>query len=152
MKWKEEYSVGIHEIDAQHKLLVDCISRLRESVNKKEKGLAVHFTLVQLADFARIHFATEESLMRIHQYPELEEHIQEHHQFIAELHALQEKALTADVSREMAEFLVTWLAGHIMTTDKRYASFLPRAGVVFMSAQTGKGPSPRPRRDKSGAR
>lgn len=130
MDWKNEFSVGIHEIDEQHKVLVDCISLIEAAVTQQQRWSAVHSALGRLVDFARIHFAVEESLMRIHDYPGLEKHIEEHRQFSSGLKALQEKSLKADVSQEMAAFIQKELYEHIMTSDKHYAAFLPRAGVA----------------------
>lgn len=127
MKWKKDFSVGIHEIDEQHKTLSDCIASLEEAFVGQERWSAVYSALARLADFARIHFAVEESLMRIHDYPGLEEHIHEHWRFSDDLKRLQEKALTADVSQEMIAFVRTWLDTHVITSDKRYAlHFLKR--------------------------
>lgn len=127
MKWTKEFSVGIHEIDEQHKTLSDCIASVEEAVAGQERRLAVHAALGRLADFARIHFAVEESLMRIHDYPGLEEHLHEHWRFSDELMRLQEKTLAADVSQEMIAFLRAWQDGHVITSDKLYAlHFLKR--------------------------
>jgi len=58
-----------------------------------------------LSDYVRIHFAVEESLMRIHGYPEFAKHLDEHRAFAFDLHRMQEKSLKADVSEEMAATL-----------------------------------------------
>ena len=127
MKWTKEFSVGIHEIDEQHKILSDCIESLEHAVVGRERWSAVHSAFIRLAEFARIHFAVEESLMRIHDYPGLEEHIHEHWQFSDGLKTLKEKSLTADVSQEMIAFIRAWLDQHVITSDKRYAlHFLKR--------------------------
>lgn len=127
MKWTKEFSVGIHEIDEQHKTLSECIASVEEAVVGQERWSAVHSALDRLADFARIHFAVEESLMRIHDYPGLDEHIHEHWRFSDELKRLQEKALTADVSQEMIAFLGVWLDEHVITRDRLYGlHFLKR--------------------------
>lgn len=127
MKWSKEFSVGIHEIDEHHRTLWECIASLEEAVIGRERWSAVHSALIRLAEFARIHFAVEESLMRIHDYPGLEEHIHEHWQFSEALKSLKKKALTADVSQEMIDFIRGWLDEHVITSDKRYAlHFLKR--------------------------
>jgi hemerythrin len=131
MVWKQEFSVGIHEIDEQHKTLSDCIVSLENAIVGGERWSAVHIALANLADFARIHFAVEESLMRIHDYPGLEEHIHEHWQFSEDLKRLKEKALTADVSKEMIAFIRSWLDKHVVESDKRYAlHFLKRVALA----------------------
>jgi hemerythrin len=122
MKWRTEFSVGIEEIDEQHKVLADCVTLIENAVIGKERWLAVHSALVRAADFARIHFAVEESLMRIHAYPALERHIVEHRKFSDVLESLQTRSLSADVSEEMIPFLRGWLEEHVPMHDQPYAS------------------------------
>jgi hemerythrin len=130
MKWTKEFSVGIHDIDVQHQTLSDCIASLENAIVGRERWSAVHIALANLVDFARIHFAVEESLMRIHDYPGLEEHIHEHWQFSEDLKKLKQKALTADVSKEMIAFIRDWLDQHVVESDKRYAlHFLRRVAL-----------------------
>ncbi len=124
MQWAEEFSIGVAEIDQQHMILVDCISLIEEAVGTQARWSAVHASLGRLADFARVHFAVEESLMRILEYPEQEKHAEQHRQFSYELMALQEKSLKADVSGEMITFLGKWLHDHILSSDRHYAEYL----------------------------
>ena len=123
MKWNQEFSVGIQEIDEQHKTLADCVTSIEHAVIGRERWLAVHSALVRAVDFARIHFAVEESLMRIHAYPMLGQHIGEHRRFSKNLERLQEKTLTADVSQEMIAFIRGWLEIHVPAHDKPYAAY-----------------------------
>lgn len=122
MKWKQELSVGIEEIDEQHQTLADCVASVEHAVIGRERWLAVHSALIRAADFARIHFAVEESLMRIHAFPGLEEHIAAHRRFSDHLEELQHKSLTVDVSEEMISFIRGWLEIHVPTQDQQYAA------------------------------
>ena len=129
MKWGKELSVGIREIDEQHRTLADCVTFVEQAVIGKQRWIAVHSALIRTADFARIHFAVEESLMRIHAYPRLEQHIVAHRRFTEHLAQLQHKALTIDVSEEMIAFIKGWLEAHVPSEDLAYAShFLARKG------------------------
>lgn len=130
MEWTDEFSVGIPEIDTQHQTLAGCIALVETAVTTQQRWSAVHSALGRLADFARIHFAVEESLMRIHRYPALERHVVEHLAFTDQLRQLQESSLRVDVSEEMVTFLRAWLHQHVMTSDKHYAAHMPTVGVV----------------------
>ena len=133
MKWQEAFSVGIPEIDEQHKALVDCITLVEEAIalpRDRRGWSAVHALLGRLSDYVRIHFAVEESLMRIHGYPEFEQHAAEHREFAVRLKDLLEKSLREDVAGATAAFLNEWLRQHILVQDMRYARYLPEAGVV----------------------
>lgn len=120
MEWKKEYSVGIHEIDEQHKTLTECISSIEQAVAQYDPRSA-HTALVRLADLAQAHFTLEESLMRIHDYPRLEEHADDHKQFSVHLRTLQERFLTTDVLNDRIEFLYEWKDTHMQKHDKSYA-------------------------------
>jgi hemerythrin len=130
MNWDREYSVGIHELDEQHKTLVECVSAVEQSVNEGDPLATVQSALARLTSFADVHFAVEESLMRIHDYPHLHEHVNEHQQFSDRLLSLKERSLESDVSREMIEFLNEWIERHIPNHDKPFAfHFLRRTAL-----------------------
>ena len=120
MEWKKEYSVGIHEIDEQHKTLTECISSIERAVARYDRRSA-DAALARLADLAQVHFTVEESLMRIHDYPRLEEHADDHKQFSVHLRALQEPFLATDIFRKRIEFLDAWWVKHVEKHDKSCA-------------------------------
>ena len=129
MEWKKEYSVGIHEIDEQHKTLTECISSIEHAAVQYDRQ-AADTALVRLADLAQAHFTLEESLMRIHDYPRLEEHADEHKQFSVAIRGLQDHFLTANVFHDRIHFLHEWWDEHIQKHDKPYAlHFLKRTAL-----------------------
>lgn len=129
MDRKTDFLLGIKEIDDQHGTLFDCILHIEEAVSREERWSAVHYSLVQLTDFARIHFSVEECLMRILGYPELESHVLEHRQFGRKLDELRDRSVKDDISDEMVNFLRSWLTGHILKSDQAYVRhFLKYAG------------------------
>jgi hemerythrin len=128
VNWIDSYSVGIVEIDDQHKTLMRCIGSVEQAIQAGEGWSAVHATLLTLAKYVDIHFAVEESLMRIHAYPEIDAHVREHLQFRENLKLMQGKVLREDTSGEMVAFLKGWWSGHILTRDKHYGCYLPRLG------------------------
>lgn len=132
MDWKDDYSVGIREIDDQHRALAECISGIEQAVARYDRGSA-DAAVIRLADLAHIHFTVEESLMRIHDYPRLEEHADDHRQFSVHLRTLQEPFLTKDVFRDRVEFLHAWWDTHVQKHDKSYASHFLRYTVLGKS-------------------
>ena len=53
LKWKEEYSVGLHSVDKQHQRFLEIINLLGRYIaekNYKEKGHQIFFTLLHFAD------------------------------------------------------------------------------------------------------
>jgi hemerythrin len=130
MDWDKQYSVGIHELDEQHKTLLECVSAVEQSVIGGDSPATVQSALARLTSFAEVHFAVEESLMRIHDYPQLDEHVDEHRRFSDRLLALKERSLAADVSRDMIDFLRAWIGRHLPIHDKPFAfHFLKRSAL-----------------------
>ena len=123
--WKDEHLLGIAAIDLQHKRIFDCfVTIAREGLSKHDSWLADD-SFVRLVDVLRQHFALEESMMRKLGYPELANHIEEHRQFDAELHALAQKSVGTKrrVSHELLNIFEKWLHKHIMTSDRDYVDF-----------------------------
>jgi hemerythrin len=129
MEWKSEYSVGIPEIDEQHKQLFACIERLESAGDERQRELAVYFVIDELKEYVRVHFTVEEIVMRLFDYPDLEAHIAEHREFAARLMALGKIELVHDIHGQAGQFLRDWLLRHIMGSDQRYAAYLLRHGA-----------------------
>ena len=125
-QWMNEYSVGIDEVDDQHKVLINCIANLEQAIDsgdEKQRWSAIHYAIVQLSDYTRVHFSVEESLMRILKYPGCAEHIAQHQVFVKYLADMERRSITQDISEdEIVGFLRNWLLTHILEDDKRYAA------------------------------
>ena len=130
MEWKEEYSVGIYEMDVQHQALARCMALVEKAVTSKQQVSSVQSALAQLADVVRIHFSVEESLMRIHGFSELDRHADEHLEFTDQLRILQEKSLRGEASEEMVANLANWFQLHITVSDRHYAAHFPAAKIA----------------------
>jgi hemerythrin len=129
--WTEELSVGIQEIDEQHKILVDLINRLYESIVKQTDTQVVNDILTELVQYTVVHFAVEESLMRIFDYPDYEDHKkihQELQQQVIDLHK-KVKENNASISMDLLKFLKNWLTRHIFVEDQKYGPFFLERGL-----------------------
>ncbi len=131
IEWTDELSVGIQEIDEQHKILVGLLNRLYEAIIKKTDDLEIERVLNELAQYTVIHFAVEESLMRIFNYPDYEEHKRHHEELTQQVVDLQRKLNQGEVSisMEVLHFLRHWLTEHIMGEDKRYGPYMLERGL-----------------------
>lgn len=131
-KWNNSFSVGIEQIDAQHKVLFKYIADLEKTLSnpdEKQRWLTIHYVIVQLRDYARIHFSVEECLMEILSYSGRDAHIQEHGKFVSYLSELEHRSITHnDISEnEIIEFLRDWLVDHIAVSDKEYSRYFSEA-------------------------
>lgn len=130
LQWDEKYSVHVPEIDEQHRTLFELIGRLDAAIREKRGSAACQGILAELVDYTRIHFALEESLMRLSKYPDFDAHKELHEKLVAEVAELQQKIAsgTASISFELMQFLRVWLTKHILQSDKQYAAFFQKTG------------------------
>ncbi len=131
MSWKEAYSVGIAEIDQQHKRLIDLINSLHDAMSKGQAKAVLGKILGDLASYCANHFATEEKLFDTHGYPEGPDHKEKHRKMTSKVLALQQQFEQgkATITLDVMEFLQQWLDKHILGTDKKYGPFLNGKGV-----------------------
>jgi hemerythrin len=115
-------------VDQQHWLLADCISSIEKAVSNEGRSSAVNSALDRLADFFRMHCEDEERLMRIHNYPELEEHAEEHRELLSYVAKLKNTAFSSEDSLSMMVFIQNWLHEHTRTSDRRFSAYLSESG------------------------
>jgi hemerythrin-like metal-binding protein len=129
--WDESMSVGVEEIDNQHRHLLRMFHGLEDAM-KAGRGRDELVKLMHgLAQYAIEHFGAEERLMQTTKYTELAAHNAEHRQFIAQILEFNKKHKQGDVllTVEMMIFLRDWIVTHIRDTDQRYKSHFASAGV-----------------------
>ena len=124
--WDKILSVGVDEIDDDHRKLVNIFNILNHSVMAEESSDYLAATLAELINCTVWHFSHEERLMLKHRYEGIEEHKAEHRELIKSAKELQQEILQADkpVVDEHIEFLERWLTEHILTADLRLGSYL----------------------------
>lgn len=117
----EDYRLGIVDIDEQHRALFDCIENLDAAIASGDRWLAVYQTLVEIESWVKVHFAVEESLMRICRFPHLESHQKQHAAFVAKVGEMKDETQTMEISQKTSHFLHAWLLQHIGLEDRKYA-------------------------------
>lgn len=132
MEWDDRFSVGIKEIDQQHKILLDYFALLHDAIEGGGRWSDVHFPLVQLKEYAHIHFMMEEALMGMSDYPGTQEHIEAHRKIIQQLEELEQKSLHKNLKVQDADFLRDWLMGHMLKTDRDYARHFANGGKIMV--------------------
>lgn len=126
--WGDILSVGVEEIDEDHRKLVSIFNILNHSVMEEESPEYLAAVLEELINCTVWHFSHEERLMLKYGYSESEEHKAEHQELIKSAKELQQEILRVDkfVAEEHAEFLERWLTEHIFTADMRLGSYLSK--------------------------
>ena len=118
-------SVGIDEIDGDHRKLIDLFNMLKQAVEEGGKADYVAAVLDELIKCTIWHFSHEERLMIRYGYSAYEDHHQEHEELIASAKAFQQDYLdSGKLDEKDFAFLERWLTEHILVADNRLANFL----------------------------
>ncbi|MFH1346709.1 MAG: bacteriohemerythrin [Spirochaetota bacterium] len=133
--WKEENSVGIKEIDEQHKHFFEIANGIfdlavKENLTKEE---AVK-SLQELGDYAFYHLSTEEGYFDKFKYQDAPLHINAHNEYREAVNDYFRKINEQNVdikklAEEMAVYSGNWLLTHIMVVDKLYTKFFNERGL-----------------------
>lgn len=131
-EWNNTLSVGVASVDAQHQNLFAIARELHAAMSSGQGKTALGKVLDRLVQYAASHFAHEERLMRLADYPGLETHVAEHRALTAKVLELQAdfRAGRTAISVQVLQFLRTWLQQHIQHSDKAYAPYLQEAKVA----------------------
>ncbi len=124
--WSEEYAVGNEQIDSQHKSLFEILNKLRISISNKQEKRYIDKNIMELQHYTVMHFSAEELYMSDAMYKNMDKHILQHDFFTGKIKELDpaNDSNSVDTKIELLEFLTEWLFNHVLTEDKKAASFI----------------------------
>ena len=126
--WSDALSVGIPEIDDEHRALLETLNALEKAATSQDQS-AVAGYLEVIGKHAIDHFAHEERLMRLNNYPDLSAHKMEHDALTRQVLQFQTDFQSGKVAMtvQLLNFLKDWLENHIKKSDMRYAPCLQKS-------------------------
>ena len=124
--WRDEYNVNVKEIDIQHQKMLELVNNLHSLVEACIDKNDLKDLLVELVEFTRMHFSTEEQLMEKHDYPEREEHLSEHRILLQHMTDLVALVSRGKYPTFYSDYDVSsdWALVHISEFDKGLGVFL----------------------------
>jgi len=126
--WEDSWSVGIKDIDEDHKKLVLLIQKLFGALITAQGAEYVKTVFFELIDYTRYHFEREEEIYEKYDFNDLERHKQLHQDLIQQVLDISKELLskgeTEQVSDDFFEFLKRWLVDHILEEDLKFKTFL----------------------------
>jgi hemerythrin len=139
IEWDDKYSVGISEIDEQHKELINIINKAIVLIINKTIDIVQFGTnpqeilelLDEMTEFAKEHFATEEAYMIRFHFLEYQLHKEEHFNFSNKTISYRNQVMGGDtkIACEILEYLKRWLVEHIQVTDRKYIDCFKENGL-----------------------
>jgi len=127
-EWSDSLSVGYRLLDADHKRLIEIVSRLYDASVDNPGKEAVLGLLGELISYTRTHFMHEETLMRKTAYPQFIPHKIEHDRLITQIEDLRKRydAGQMGLSQDTIVYMRTWLCDHITKIDVSLGAWLAK--------------------------
>ena len=125
MPWNDTFSVGMKDVDEQHRWLFEATNRLHDEMSKEVHSRTMIGEILEgLVDYTMNHFIMEEELFQRYGYPQAQVHKALHDKFTATIMStLIDFENGADIEGQVLEILKSWLVQHIMKTDSAYVPF-----------------------------
>lgn len=123
--WDDSWLVGVEEIDVQHKDFVRLVQRLQIVDENHGPRLWKSRLLLELSKYLEYHFASEENLMIMAQYPQMEWHQFDHQRLIRIMNAKIKAFEAGEESMDsIVKFFEEWFACHTRDVDKPAAEHI----------------------------
>ena len=131
LEWRDEFSVGVPSIDAQHAGLINMLNDVYDEYRGDKPAGTLADVLARMGRYAEEHFATEELYFERFGYPDTESHKREHQVFRDEFKYLLARSddHAPGFDLEVFQFLRDWIEQHILRKDRKYAAFLQEHGA-----------------------
>ncbi|HUK66095.1 MAG TPA: bacteriohemerythrin [Anaeromyxobacteraceae bacterium] len=132
LRFEEGLHTGVDSMDAEHRLQVSLVNALEELVEQGSDAAQVQRTLSQLVDFTSVHFLSEELMMRLYAYPQLEAHKLEHERLTERVGELKVRIGSGErqTALDTVSGLHTWLVEHVRTLDQAFARWCEKNGIL----------------------
>ena len=126
IKWRDSYSVGVDEIDKEHKVLVEIVNELFTIVRDKKSLLDSTVCIDKLIQYTVTHFADEEAIMEKMEFPSIDDHKALHGKLLHTVRIFNRRIKDKEdiATQELYIFLRDWLITHILEEDMKYKEHL----------------------------
>jgi len=127
VEWQEYLSVGVVEIDHQHKFLFDKFNALLAACEKGCGAEEVNRLFAFLGAYVIIHFSDEERLMQRLGFPDFQKHRELHQAFTLQVAELNERLINEGPTQSLISTICLtingWLIQHISVLDRALGRF-----------------------------
>lgn len=124
--WKESFNIGIHELDEQHKKLIEIINEMYDAQKFGTAQIIIKDIMNRLVDYTHYHFSMEEEMHKENRFPKINEHKLEHQEFIERLTVLKRDSDKNNLllSLKTLDFLKDWTINHILGSDRDFSEYM----------------------------
>ncbi len=126
--WTPVLSVGVENIDEQHKIWFNKADELFEAGKQKKAKEYINTMIDFLDEYTKMHFRDEEAYMAQIRYPEIDAQKKAHASFINDLAKLKsdynEGGGNILVILNANKMVINWLTNHIKSMDKKIGDYV----------------------------
>jgi hemerythrin len=131
--WSQTFSVGVRVIDDQHKELLDLVNDMYNHIVGDEKAEKAYFKKIinKAVEYVKVHFATEEKILKAIKFHGYAEHKRAHDSFILKVvENIQDYESGKRVTlASFTHFLKDWILTHIAIMDKDYFEYFKKVAT-----------------------
>jgi hemerythrin len=125
ISWKDEYCIGIEEIDKQHMDFVKLINRFVIIFGSGAHIRLQDRLLLEILKYIEYHLVSEENMMIIYKYPNIAIQEKEHSilikSFKSKCSGLREGSINGN---DIVQYLMNWFMSHTQKEDRRFAKYI----------------------------
>jgi len=140
LEWTEELSVGIPEIDAEHRHFIRLVNELNDAISRRMDVVEIGKRMQAVLDDAVAHFQHEAVLFKEWGYPDASEHEQKHAQITRTLHEIRSQLANGGTEYEWVEAglkIKKTLIDHLLNEDMKYRDYRRKNNVSSNSSRLG---------------
>lgn len=133
--WVSAYSVGVEEIDNQHKKILDFLNQLVNLSSAEASPEVIKKVLLEFERYTHSHFATENRLMAKYQYPVLREHSKEHEEMALKIKEIinNYNCTEIDITTDILVYMKKWITKHLTSIDQNLYNYLKIINAVELN-------------------
>jgi hemerythrin len=121
LQWRDEFGVGIEDVDHEHRELIGLIKRLQEGLDEDADPEQKLEVLREIYAAIAAHFELEETIMQQAQYPALADHKEDHETLLDDLREIMVEVEDDGVldQAQLTDDLDRWFSDHFKTHDAK---------------------------------
>ncbi len=113
-------------MDGEHRVQIGLMTAFRDAIGGGRGEAAAGEILDQLLDYSKVHFMSEQLLMRLYEYGDYESHMADHDRMLQEMETMRDSFRTGDAEfdPQTVDTLIKGLIAHISRTDGPLGRYL----------------------------
>lgn len=126
IQWRDDYSLGVPEVDHEHRELIDGINRLHADIGTGADVSYVEAALGEIHASIAAHFALEEKHMVARRYDQFAAHKADHERLLDDILDMMDEVRASDHydPEPLSQRLSEWFGEHFRTHDARLHRWL----------------------------